>query len=126
MGCIFYLARDFQAAIEHAWKALVLEPTFAVAQHTLGLAYEQTGMIDEAITEFQNARSCSGHHPAAITALGHVYSRAGKQEDARQALLELDEMSRRRYVSPYWKSVIYTGIGANDLAIEALKECGET
>ena len=82
LACILYLARDFQGAIEEAWRVLILEPTFAVAQHTLGLAYEQTGMISEAIAEFQNARACSGHSPAAIAALGHAYSLAGKQGGA--------------------------------------------
>jgi len=102
-----------------------LEPKFAAAQHTLGLAYEQTGLIDEAIIEFQNARSCSGHNPAAIAALGHAYSLAGEPREARLILEELEEMSQRRYVSPYWKSVVCVGIGAHDLALQALNECWE-
>ena len=51
-----YMARDFKGAVEQSWKTLVLEPKFAAAQHTLGLAYEQLGATDEATTEFQNAR----------------------------------------------------------------------
>jgi DNA-binding winged helix-turn-helix (wHTH) protein/Flp pilus assembly protein TadD len=123
MAWILYLARDFQGAIEQSWKALVLEPKFAAAQHTLGLAYEQTGMLDEAITEFQNARSCSGHNPAAIAALGHAYALAGEPREARRTLEDLNEMSQRRYVSPYWESVVCVGIGAHDLALQALNEC---
>ena len=125
MAWILYLARDFQSAIEHSWKALALEPKFAAAQHTLGLAYEQTGLIDEAIIEFQNARSCSGHNPASIAALGHAYSLAGKAREARQTLEELEEMSQRRYVSSYWKSVVCVGTGAHDLALQSLNECWE-
>ncbi len=123
MAWILYLARDFQGAIEQSWKALVLEPKFAAAQHTLGLAYEQTGMLDEAITEFQNARSCSRHNPAAIAALGHAYASAGEPGKAHRILEDLDEMSQQRYVSPYWKSVVCVGIGAHDLALQALNEC---
>jgi DNA-binding winged helix-turn-helix (wHTH) protein/Flp pilus assembly protein TadD len=122
MAWILYLARDFQGAIEQSWKALILEPKFAAAQHTLGLAYEQTGMLDEAITEFQNARCCSGHNPAAIAALGHAYSLAGELREARRTLEELNDMSQRRYVSPYWKSVVCVGIGAHDLAFQSLNE----
>jgi DNA-binding winged helix-turn-helix (wHTH) protein/Flp pilus assembly protein TadD len=125
MAWILYLARDFQSAIEHSWKALTLEPKFAAAQHTLGLAYEQTGLIDEAIIEFQNARSCSGHNPAAIAALGHAYSLAGKAWEARRTLEELEEMSQRRYVSPYWKSVVCVGTGDYDVALQSLNECWE-
>jgi DNA-binding winged helix-turn-helix (wHTH) protein/Flp pilus assembly protein TadD len=125
MAWILYLAGDFQGAIEQSWKALTLEPKFAAAQHTLGLAYEQIGLIDEAIIEFQNARSCSVHNPAAIAALGHAYSLAGEAREARRTLEELAEMSQRRYVSPYWKSVVCVGIGAHDLALQALNECWE-
>jgi DNA-binding winged helix-turn-helix (wHTH) protein/Flp pilus assembly protein TadD len=123
MAWILYLARDFQGAIEQSWRALVLEPKFAPAQHTLGLAYEQTGMLDEAITEFQNARSCSGHNPTAIAALGHAYASAGEPRKAHRILEDLNEMSQQRYVSPYWKSVVCVGIGAHDLALQALNEC---
>jgi tetratricopeptide (TPR) repeat protein len=123
MAWILYLARDFQGAIEQSWKALILEPKFAAAQHTLGLAYEQRGMMDEAITEFQNARSCSGNNPAAIAALGHAYALAGEPREARRTLEDLNQMSQRRYVSPYWKSVVCAGIGAHDLALQSLNEC---
>ncbi len=125
MAWILYLARDFEGAIGQSWKALVLEPKFAAAQHTLGLAYEQTGMTDDAIAEFQNARVCSSHNPITIAALGHAYSTAGKREEAVRILDELEEMSRHRYVSPYWKSIVYAGIEANDLALQALEESCE-
>jgi DNA-binding winged helix-turn-helix (wHTH) protein/Flp pilus assembly protein TadD len=125
MAWILYLARDFQGAIEQAWKALVLEPKFAAAQYALGLAYEQKGMTEEAIAEFKNACSCSGHHPAAIAALGHAYSLAGKREEAWQTLQQFEEISQRRSVSPYWKGILHVGIGTSDLAIQALSECCE-
>ncbi len=119
---ILYMARDFQSAAEQAWKTLVLEPKFSGAQHTLGLAYEQSGLIEEAITELQNARICSGNNPATIAALGHAYAAAGKGEEAWQALQTLEEMSQQRYVSPYWKGVVYSGLGSHELAVQCLEE----
>lgn len=116
-----YMARDFRGALEQAWKTLVLEPRFAAAQHTLGLAYEQLEMNDEAVTELQNARTCSGGHPATIAALGHVYATAGHRNRASQALRELDQLSKGRYVSPYWRALVYAGLGMDDLALEALE-----
>ncbi|MGH9694286.1 MAG: hypothetical protein ACRD5Z_09105, partial [Bryobacteraceae bacterium] len=52
-----------------------------------------------------------------------AYSLAGELREARRILEELDEMSERRYVSPYWKSVVCVGIGAHDLALQSLNEC---
>jgi glucose-6-phosphate isomerase len=82
-------------------------------------------MTEEAIAEFKNACSCSGHHPAAIAALGHAYSLAGKREEAWQTLQQFEEISQRRSVSPYWKGILHVGIGTSDLAIQALRECCE-
>ena len=39
-----------------------------------------------------------------------------------RALEELNEICQRRYVSPYWKSVVCVGIGAHDLALQSLNE----
>jgi len=126
MAGILYLAQDFSGAIEQAWKTLALDPRLPVAQHILGLAYEATGMMEEAIVEFQNSHLCSGQNPAAVAALGHTYSLVGHQEMAYQALWKLNEMSKQRYVSPYWKSVVYIGVDALDLALRALDECWQT
>jgi adenylate cyclase len=120
-----YMARDFRGALEQSWKTLVLEPKFAAAQYTLGLAYEQLDMTDEAITEFRNARTCSSGHPATIAALGHAYAIAGNQVGAAEALDELEQLSKRRYVSPYWRSLVYAGIGRDDLALESLEKACE-
>jgi TolB-like protein/Flp pilus assembly protein TadD len=120
-----YMARDFRGALEQSWKTLVLEPKFAAAQHTLGLACEQLEMNDEAVTEFQNARTCSGGHPSTIAALGHAYAAAGKRDDASEALRELEQMSQRRYVSSYWSALVYAGLGMDDLAVQALEKAWE-
>ncbi len=120
-----YLARNFEAAVQQSWKTLVLEPAFAPAQNTLGLAYEQLGMYDEAITELQNARICSGEHPASIAALGHAYAAAGKRHEAAEAVQELERLSQSRYVSSYWRSIVYTGLGAIDAALHWIEKACE-
>ncbi len=38
MAWTLYVARDFQGAAEQSWKTLAMEPRFAPAQNTLGLA----------------------------------------------------------------------------------------
>ncbi len=120
-----YMARDFQGAVDQSWRTLGLEPRFAAAQHTLGLAYEQLGMHEEALIEFRNARVCSGDHPVTIAALGHAYGKAGRHADASDILREFDDMSARRHVSSYWRSIVYTGMGAHRMAFESLETAFE-
>jgi DNA-binding winged helix-turn-helix (wHTH) protein/tetratricopeptide (TPR) repeat protein len=117
-----YLAGNFQGAVEQCWRVLTLEPAFAPAQHTLGLAYQQLGMYEEAVVELQNADQLSSNHPALIGALGNVYAASGAPGQAREMLQELDRCSRRRYVSPYWYSLIYVGLGENRAALDELEK----
>lgn len=122
---IYYMARKFQECIHQAWQTLVLEAGFAPAQHMLGLAYEQVEMYEEAMTELQNAQNCAGEDPAITAALGHAYARAGRRDQARDMLSKLDSLCQRRYVSPYWRSIVYAGLGAKDLALEAIEKALE-
>ncbi len=119
---VHYMAREFDECVDQAWQTLVLEPECGSAQHILGLAYEQLGMCDDAITELENARTCSGNDPAILAALGHAHARLGKPEIAGELLRQLDEMSTLRSVSPYWRSLLYTGLEARDLALDALEQ----
>ena len=117
-----YMARDFQSAAEQAWRTLAMEPRFAPAQHALGLAYQQMGMLEEAIVELQNARVCSTNHPAAVAALGHAYAIAGQRREAEELLHELERRSRNRQVSAYWVGLLNAGLGDNGGAMKCLKQ----
>jgi DNA-binding winged helix-turn-helix (wHTH) protein/Flp pilus assembly protein TadD len=125
MAWILYIARDFQGAAEQSWKTLAMEPRFAPAQNTLGLAYQQMGMIEEAIVELDNARACSGDHPAAQAALAHALAIAGRRAEAEMLLDALTEMSRTRNVSRYWLAIVNTALGAHDAAFDSLQESYE-
>ncbi|HLK20001.1 MAG TPA: winged helix-turn-helix domain-containing protein [Bryobacteraceae bacterium] len=117
-----YMARDFQGAVDQAWRTLAMEPRFAPAQHALGLAYQQMGMLEDAIIEFQNARVCSSDHPAAIAALCHAYAAAGQRSEAEELLGELQAHSRNRHVSAYWVALMHVGLGDDLNAVRCLKE----
>jgi|SRR5579872_1118308 len=117
---VHYLSRDFAAAQEFCWKALVLEPRFAAAQHVLAMAYEQMGVYDEAIIEFENAMECGGEQPAVLAGLGHAYGKAGRHVEAAEAIEKLHQVSKRRHVSPYWHAILHAGAGQNQKAVEWL------
>ena len=120
MAWMLYMTRDFEGALAQSWKALALEKDCAAAQHTLGLAYEQLGEFEEAITELRNAHSCSGGHPIAVAALGHAYAKCGKEVQARKILGDLGDISRLRRVSHYWTSLIHAALGETDAALTGL------
>jgi len=119
-----YMARDYNRSSEQSLKTLEMQPDFAPAEYTLGLAYGQMSRHEEAITAFQKARNASGNNPAILSALGHVYAIAGQRREAEEALNELQKTSRRSNAPPYWTAVIYAGLHKKEEAFEWLdKAC---
>ena len=115
-----YVARDFQGASEQSWKVLAMEPKFGAAQYTLGLAYAQMGLTEDAIVELGNARTCSGDRPAVLAALAQVHAVAGESAAASRLIRELEDLARRRYVSSYWLAMVHAGLGDPQRALELL------
>ncbi len=118
---LLYLSGRFHEALAQAWRVLTIEPSFSPAQMVLGLANHQLGAWEDALIELENACLCSGRHPAAVAALGHVYGGGGSVEKARDALNELAEQSKHRHVSRYWFALIHAGMNNRDMAMEELQ-----
>lgn len=125
LAWISYLARDFEESIRQSWQALILEPDFAPAHYTLGLAHEQAGSLDDAITELQNARSCSAADIQICAALAHAGARSGNHPQARRILEELASFTISRYVSPCALSLVHLGLGETEVAFSLLEQAFE-
>ena len=111
LAWILYLSGRARDAQEQCWKTLALDPTLPFAQYVLGLAYEQLGFMEEAITELENARLGWSDNPAALAGLAHAYSKAGMSSEARRTAEELERAAAIRYVSPYWLSIAHIALG---------------
>jgi TolB-like protein/Flp pilus assembly protein TadD len=125
VGAILYYARQYDKAIEQLRMTLELDPNFAVAHTFLGRAYRQKGMYEEAIAEFQKAITLAGVSSNRLGELGHAYAVSGNRGEARKALDELKELSKRRYVSPYAMALLYIGLDEKDQALKWLGKAHE-
>lgn len=74
-GDPFYYRRRYDEVIEHNKKALELDPNFRRAHFYLMLAYQATGLFENAIAE----REYLGATPAAAAALRTSFARYGKR-----------------------------------------------
>src|SRR5262249_6367024 len=61
-GLIMYFAGKYDQAIEQCLDAVNREPYFFVGHVYLGYAYRQKGMYQEALKEFETARTLSKHN----------------------------------------------------------------
>jgi DNA-binding winged helix-turn-helix (wHTH) protein/TolB-like protein/Tfp pilus assembly protein PilF len=117
----FYYTGQYDQALEVINRKLETRPDGPSLHEWRGLIYEQQGRTGEAIEEFQKAISLSEGIDG-LGALGHVYAVSGKSEDAKNTLRKLDELSKQKYVSPFQKALVYTGLGQNDQALGELEK----
>jgi TolB-like protein/Tfp pilus assembly protein PilF len=101
LAVTYYYKRDFELALEQCDHTIEQNPHFAAAYWTLGLVQDERKDFDEAIAAFQRAIQLSPPSPRIQGALGRTFARAGKPRQAHKILDELQEQSKKRYVSPF-------------------------
>lgn len=119
VGYTLFFARRYDEAMEQYRKALELRPNYAWCYVALGESYLQKGMYGEAIVEVNKALGLDGD-TRTIAILGYAYALAGKHDEARKLLSQLEELSKRKYVPTFFIAIIYVGLGEKDRAFEWL------
>jgi TolB-like protein/Tfp pilus assembly protein PilF len=114
-------ARKWDEAIEQCRTALELEHGFLQARWMLGLALLLKGMHRQGIEEFSAGVELTTGAPLFLFSLGYAYGVSGEEKKARKTLQQLRELSRHRYVMPYWFAMIYAGVGDKDEAFHWLE-----
>ena len=118
---VLYIARRYDDAIALALENLVIAPNFFFFHWVLGVSYREIGRLDDAIEHLKLAVAGSGIF-ALKGDLGVALAKAGRHDQARALLAELEAESKKRYVSPQWSSVIYAALGEKDRALRYLKQ----
>jgi len=116
----YYELRDYPALIEASKRGLLLDPKDWMQHYFLGVGYEATGKLQEAISEYQKAIEMSGGSQGVVQ-LAHAYSAVGRKTEAERILRDLQRKSKETSTSPYTMATIYAGLGENDRAFEFLE-----
>ncbi len=124
-GWILYLAGDYNRAEEQCLKALEMDSNYHVAHIVCGLVCLQLNLFVKAVSKFQRAREFVKDDAGAAAYLGIAYARSGEKRKAEKMMLELNELSKKKYVPPYYEAAIYAGLGEKAKAIEQLKKALE-
>jgi len=121
IGIGHHMRGEHETALRVYAQVLETETAFAPAYYYTGLAFEQLGNYESAITNLFRGAEIGGRAGLFLAALGHCYGVSGKRDLAQEVLAELEERSREHYVSPFDLMLLHLGMGENDLAFEALK-----
>jgi len=111
----YYFGHQADAGIRQARKTLERFPDLFLAHMVLGTSLFNKGEHSAGIEELEKARAIEPG-PQLLGMLGYAYAKSGRQDEARKLLVDLNELSKRRYVSPYWIAVIYAGLDAKNEA----------
>jgi len=118
----YYYTRRFDDAIAQCLRTLEMDPNYAMAHLFLEWTYSVQGMWEQAIASGEKLVAISGESPFALGFLGSTYAMSGQNEKAAEILGRLDDLSRQRYVSPYYRAIIHMGLDDKDRAFECLEE----
>ena len=116
----FYLAHDYNSAIQQARETLDLHPDFAVAHEYLGQAYAEEMKTDEALAEFQQA---SLTEPSRLSLMAYAYGRSGKKTQGHQVVQQLRKDEKN--IPAYYFAIAYAGLGEEDAALGSLDKSYE-
>jgi TolB-like protein/DNA-binding winged helix-turn-helix (wHTH) protein/Tfp pilus assembly protein PilF len=117
----YYQLRDYPNLMEASRRGLLLDPKDWYEHYMLGIGYEGTGKLEEAISEYQKAIAMSGGSET-VVALARAYAATGKKAKARKILRDLERTATESSASPYTMATIYAGLNENEKAFEFLEK----
>jgi Flp pilus assembly protein TadD len=120
-----YFARRLVDAIKHGRQAIELDPSFFPTRFYLGLAYQASGQLSEAVAELQQARALSGGSTLVTATLAGALAMSGKEDEANAILAELEEVGLRRYVPQTAVAAVYAGRRDPNEALSRLEKACE-
>ena len=127
----YYLARQYDKSIAQCQVALEKDASYPPARIQLALDYDQKGMLAEAVSELEKARTLTANYasganngasagaaktdlPIIHGMLGYAYARAGRTADAQSEFELLKTIAQHRYVPPSYFAIISLALGKND------------
>ena len=116
LGWIYLWAQQYDEVIKETNKALELYPDFPLALYVQGCAYAGKGMYEQAIELHQKAGNLS---PEWKCGLAHTYAMAGRLNETRQALTELE--ADYTPWDTWFIAMVYVTLGEKDRAFKWLE-----
>ncbi|MEO8649259.1 MAG: hypothetical protein ABI539_08850 [Acidobacteriota bacterium] len=113
-------AGQYEEAIELSIKNFELLPDFYLSHLALGWAYQETGKLDDAVRHFRKASMDGGLRMYGY--LGKALVRAGRADESRALLNEMEEQAQHQFISPIASAVIYAELGDMVLALDLLEK----
>ncbi|MBC7251558.1 MAG: tetratricopeptide repeat protein, partial [Anaerolineae bacterium] len=119
-GLVYFVAGDYERAIEKYLHSLTLDTEFPQTYLSLGDAYMSTQQLDLAADAYEKALALDPNIPQAHSVLGYIYAQQGRVEDAIRENLAVIELSPQDYNAHKNLAILYQQQGRlNEALAEA-------
>jgi serine/threonine-protein kinase len=125
LGFMDIFKGDQESAINKFEALYDFEPNYLALYLSLATAYALKGDYDKAIAYGKKMLEAGPRAVAAVGNMGWFYAMAGKKELAYDYIAELEERSKKGYVSSFWTAVIYIALGEIDQSFVWLEKAYE-
>ena len=123
---IYNCADQTDKSLKVCERMLEIDENYFPAYEKIAETYIHKAMIDDAIAACQKGVALSKGSPSSKSRLGFAYACAGRTDEARKILRELEEDANKRYVSPTAIALVHCGLGEKAEAIRWLERaCDE-
>jgi DNA-binding winged helix-turn-helix (wHTH) protein/Flp pilus assembly protein TadD len=120
LGFHYYYTRQYAEAVKQLEFVLNLSRDFPPAHLWLGRTYQELGRFDDAISEFRHVEEMIHEWPISIAARGYITGVAGRIDEARNILAEMEALAGRKFVTSYGIALVQAGLGQSDAAFASL------
>ena len=117
-----YCARQYTEALKQCEKALDIDSDFFPAHLIAGLVHERQDRFANAIDSLQKASDVSGGSLLVRATLTGTIAFAGRHDEARAMLCELEQIAAEKYVSSVPIAVTLAALGDYEAAFARLEE----
>jgi tetratricopeptide (TPR) repeat protein len=97
-------------------------PNYAPSFDWLGMAYLQLKQFDKSIEVYRKAVELSDGLAEIKAGLGHAYGMAGRKDEARKVLNELNSLAEKYYIPPVQIAYVAASLDEIDETFELLEK----
>ena len=124
-GAIYAWQGDMKKAVALWREAIELDAGNPLGHQSLGRWQCQTGAIEEGLASLRMAREISLDDPLVVGDIGYCLASAGRPDEARALLAELEARSATEWVSPVSLARIHIGLGDREATLTQLERAYE-
>lgn len=120
-GCFLVQLGERAAGLERLRRVLMIEPRFWIAHLAQAQAHAEAGAWDAALASIQQSVDLAGQSTQPLALKGAILGWAGRTDEARAVLAELQALRAGRYVPPTSLAAVLSGLGESDQALDQLE-----